>query len=256
MLIADWCTSLRLQFVCSDCCTSACFRHSNEPWHRYDMPVYVKMVHTMTAAWGNSSACVADQPKQWVFHGDGLAPIADTDLVKFIVDATDCTSGSDVTLTGADENGVAMYTTADRKAAFNIQPAAAGKSVYLCYKFGNEEYMWYDIRAYVHHLQSVESRVGGEDIAVVDVEEVLVIHANGASSKDRIRWVVRDDTTLDEDCNESIRVWDSAAAVPEGMMEVPVLFNGGEFTTNFTFDSTSAGLSPALCYKFGGAYCL
>lgn len=205
----------------------------------------------MTAAWGNNSAFVADQPKQWIFHGDGLTSTANTDMVKFVVDAIDCRSGSDVPLTGADVDGVAMYTTSNHKAAFNIQSAVAGKSVSLCYKFANEEYMWYDIRAYVHHLHSVKSRVGGADIAVVDVEEVLEIHADGVSSKDLSRWVVSDDTPLDEDCNASIRVWDSG---PKELMELPVVFDGGAFTTNFTFNSTSAGLSPFLCYKFGGAH--
>lgn len=215
------------------------------------MPVYVKMVHNMTAAWGNDSAGVVDQPKQWLFDGDGLTPSGETDLIKFVWNGTDCASGSDAALTGADSDGVAMYLRSYSNATFTVESAAAGQFVYLCYKFGNEEFMWYDARVYMHMLQAVESRVGGKDIAVVDVQEVLAIYANGTSSRDYIRWVAGDDTS-DDVCNDTIVVWDSPGEEANGITDVAVYASGGGFLTNFTFDSSAAGLSPTLCYKFAG----
>lgn len=216
------------------------------------MPVYVKMVHTMTAAWGNNSACVVDQPKQWVFGGDGLATTGGTDLIKFVVGTTDCTTGSDAILTDADIGGVSMYLTSESSATFVVESTAAGEVLYLCYKFGNEEFMWYEIRAYVNMLKSVESHVGGKDIAVVDVQEIFNIQANGTSSQDYIRWIVADDTSSDGACNGTISVWDISAVEAKEMTDVAVFAEDGAFLTNFTFGSSSAGLSPTLCYKFAG----
>lgn len=214
------------------------------------MPVYVKMVHSVSAVRGNRSACVVDQPKQWTFDGDGLTPSGDNDLIKFVIDSTDCVSGSAAPLTGADSDGVAMYLNTYGNATFILESEAAGHSVNLCYKFGNEEFMWYNIQAYVHMLKLVESRVGGKDIAVVDVQEVLVIHANGTSSEDFIRWVVSEDTT-DSSCNDTITIWDTLGK-GNGTTDVPVYAARGDFLTNSTFGSSSAGLSPTLCYKFAG----
>lgn len=219
------------------------------------MPVYVKMVHNMIAAWGNDAACVAEQPKRWSFVGDGLTPDGATDLIKFVGVEVDCESGFDITLSGADSSGIAMYLAAEGHATFTIDPEAAGKSIFLCYQFGTENYHWYNMSAYVHMLQSVGSRVGGNDIAVVDVLETFVLHANGTSSRDRLRWVVSDDTMSDSTCTDNntiIDVWDSVD--PEGVpiSESSVDVGAGVFLANFTFDSSSAGLSPMLCYKFGG----
>lgn len=217
------------------------------------MPVYVKMVHNVSAAWGNDSACVVDQSKQWAFDGDGLTPSGDNDLIKFVTDSTDCASGSDAPLTGADSDGVAMYLGPYGDATFLLKSEAAGHYLNLCYKFGNEEFMWYDIQAYAHMLQSVESRVGGKDIAVADVQEILLVHANGTSSEDFIRWVVSDDTS-DDSCNDTITItlWDTSGEGTNGTTDIPVYAEGGEFQSDFTFGSSSAGLSPTLCYKFAG----
>lgn len=215
------------------------------------MPVYVKMVHNVTAAWGNDSACVVDQPKQWFFDGDGLVPGGDTDLIKFVISETDCDSGSDVPLTGADFGGVAMYLSSFGNATFTIQSAAAGQFVNLCYKFGNENFMWYDAQAYIHMLQSVASLVGGKDIAVADVQEVLLVHANGSSSHDYVRWIQSGDAS-DSACNETIAIRDSADEGANEVIDIPVDTQGGEFLVNFTFESSSAGLAPTLCYKFAG----
>lgn len=218
------------------------------------MPVYVKMVRNMTASWGNDTACVAEQPKQWVFDGDGLASDGATDLIKFVVNRTDCESGSDATLSEADRDGTAMYLSAGKNATFTIDPGAAGNSVFLCYKFGNEIFQWYDKRAYVHMLQLVGSRTGGTDIAVVDVQEVLVIHANGTSLQDNIRWVVSDQgISSDAICNNAVvDIWDDFDEETDPTTEAPVYARGGVFLANFTFDTSSAGLSPNLCYKFSG----
>lgn len=214
------------------------------------MPVYVKMVQNMTAVWGNDSACVVEQPKQWIFDGQGLASNGETDLIKFVVHNADCQSGSDVPLSDSDSDGVAMYLSATKNATFTMESAAAGETVRLCYKFGNEEYMWYNIHVNVHMLQLVESRVGGKYIAVVDVPEVLVIHANSTASQDHIRWIVGDGTSSDAACNDSIvYIWESADAKTT---DAPVYVVDSTFLTNFTFDSSSAGLSPTLCYKFAG----
>lgn len=215
------------------------------------MPVYVKMVHNVTAAWGNDSACVIDQPKQWIFDGDGLTPSGDNDLIKFVIDSTDCASGSDAPLTGADLGGVAMYLGPYGNATFTLGSEAAGLYLNLCYKFGNEEFMWYDIQAYAHMLNSVESRVGGKDIAVANAWEILVVHANGTSSEDFIRWVVSDDTS-DDSCNDTIALRDTSSAGGNGTTSIPIYTEGGGFLLNFTFGSSSAGLSPSLCYKFAG----
>lgn len=214
------------------------------------MPVYVKMVHNVSAVWGSDSACVADQPKQWIFDGNGLTPSGDKDLIKFVIDSTDCASDFDAPLTGADSDGVAMYLDTYGNATFILESEAAGHSVNLCYKFGNEEFMWYDIQAYVHMLKSVESRVGGKDTAVADIEEILLVHANGSSPEDFIRWVVSDDTS-DNSCNDTITVWDTPGE-GNGTTDIPVIARREEFLANFTFGSSSAGLSPTLCYKFSG----
>lgn len=227
-------------------------RHSSEPWRRYSMPVYVKMVHSMTAAWGGDSACVVDQAKQWAFDGDGLAASGSTDLIKFVVDDTDCASSSDAPLTGADLDGAAMYLETDSTSTFIFEPAVAGQFVNLCYKFGNEEFMWYDIHAFVHMVQFVDSRVGGKDIAVVDVEEILVVHANGTSSQDHMRWVVSSETS-DIACSDSILVRDSSnEGEANNITDMPIYDEGGYFLALFTFSAFSAGLSPTLCYKFAG----
>ncbi|CAN0372238.1 unnamed protein product, partial [Hapterophycus canaliculatus] len=121
-----------------------CYKHSSEPWRRYSMPVYVKMLHNVTASWGGDSACVVDQAKQWFFEGDGLTPGGNIDLIKFVINDTDCAGIFDAPLTGADVDGVAMYLKADGTATFVVESAAAGQYVNLCYKFGSEQYMWYD----------------------------------------------------------------------------------------------------------------
>lgn len=211
------------------------------------------MVHNMTAEWGNDSASVAEQQKQWNFAGDGLTADGETDLIKFVANDSKCESGFDATLFGADSDGVAMYLTAETAANFTIEPEAAGKSLFLCYKFGNEKYQWYNVSVYVHMLQSVESRTGGKDIAVVDVLEVFVLHANGTSVQDSIRWVASDDTTTDSACNDSVLdIWDRDQLEADPISASPVYLASGTFRANFTFDSSSAGLSPTLCYKFAG----
>lgn len=215
------------------------------------MPVYVKMVHTITAAWGGDSACVVDQPKQWSFDGDGLTASGSTDLIKFVVDDTDCASSSDAPLTGADLDGVAMYLEADSTSTFVFESAVAGQFLNLCYKFGNEEFMWYDIRAFAHMVQSVDSRVGGKDIAVVDVEETLVVIADGTSPQDFMRWVVSSDTS-DAACSDGIVVRDSPSEEANDITDMPIYEGDGSFLASFTFNAVSAGLSPTLCYKFAG----
>lgn len=218
------------------------------------MPVYVKMVHSMTAAWGNDSTCVAEQRKQWNFGGDGLTANGETDLIKFVANDKNCENGSDATLAGADSDDVAMYLTTGAAAKFTIEPASAGKSLFLCYKFGNEKYQWYNMSMYVHMLQSVESRTGGTDIAVVEVLEVFVLHANGTSVQDSVRWVVSDDTTTDSACNDTVLdIWDNDQLEADPLSASPVYLALGTFRANFTFDSSSAGLSPTLCYKFAGS---
>lgn len=208
------------------------------------------MVHNVTATWGNVSSFVIDQAKQWVFGGNGLTP-GETDLIKFVMNDTGCASESDVALTGADSGGVAMYLSPYSNATFTMESAATGQFVYLCYKFGNEEFMWYDIRAYAHMVHSVDSRVGGKDIAVVDVQEVLLVYADGTSSEDWLRWVVSDDTT-EGACNDTLVIWDSPDEGANEMTDVPIYVQAGTFLANFTFSSSSAGFSPTLCYKFGG----
>lgn len=215
------------------------------------MPVYVKMVHSITAALGQDSACVVDQAKKWTFDGDGLTASGGTDLIKFVVDDTDCASDSDAPLTGADFDGVAMYLEADSTSTFIFESAAAGQFVNLCYKFGNEEFMWYDIKAFAHMVQFVDSRVGGKDIAVVDIEEVLVVHAHGTSLQDYMRWVVSSETS-DAACSDGILVRDSPNEGASSITDMPIYDEGGLFLASFTFSTTSAGLSPALCYKFAG----
>lgn len=215
------------------------------------MPVYVKMVHNVTASWGGDSACVVDQAKQWLFAGDGLTPGGNTDLIKFVANDTDCFGVSDVPLSGADVDGVAMYLEADSTSTFVIDSAAAGQYVNLCYKFGNEEYMWYDIRVFTHMVQSLDSHVGGADIAVVDAEEIIIVHGYGTSSQDYMRWVVSNETS-DAACNDTITVLDSANAGSSEVIEMPIYNKGGDYLANFTFAASSAGLSPTLCYKFAG----
>lgn len=215
------------------------------------MPVYVKMVHSMTASWGSDPSCVVDQPKQWAFDGDGLTPSGYTDLIKFVIDDTDCASESDAPLTEADSDGVAMFLETDNTSTFTIESAAAGKLLNLCYKFGNEEYMWYDIQAFAHMVQSVDSRVGGIDIAVVDVEEVMVVHANGTSTQDLVRWVVSDNIS-DAACSDAISVRDTPDEGANEITDVPIYDEEDSFLADFTFNASSAGLSPTLCYKFAG----
>lgn len=215
------------------------------------MPVYVKMVRNVTARWGSDSACVVDQAKQWLFEGDGLTPGGNTDLIKFVVNDTDCSGASDAPLTGADVDGVAMYLGTDSTSTFVVESEAAGQYVNLCYKFGNEEYMWYDVRVFTHMLQSLDSRVGGADIAVVEAEEIIVVHGHGTSSQDYLRWVVSNETS-DTACNDTISVLDSVNEGASELIEMPVYENGGDSLANFTFAAFSAGLSPTLCYKFGG----
>lgn len=209
------------------------------------------MVHNVSAAWGNDSSCVVDQPKQWIFDGDGLTPSGDNDLIKFVIDSTDCVSGSDAPLTGADSDGVAMYLSPYGNASFILESEAAGHYLNLCYKFGNEEFMWYDIQAYAHMLRSVESRVGGKDIAVANVWEVLVVDGNGTSSEDFIRWIVSDDTS-DDSCSDVITLLGTSGAGTNGTTDITIYAEGARFLSNFTFGSSSAGLSPTLCYKFSG----
>lgn len=215
------------------------------------MPVYVKMVHNVTASLGSDLACVVDQAKQWSFRGDGLTPDGGTDLIKFVINNTDCASNSDAPLTAADSDGVAMYLETDSTSTFIFESEAAGQFVTLCYKFGNEEFMWYDIRAFAHMVQSVDSRVGGKDIAVVDVEEVLIVNANGTSLEDYMRWVVSNETS-DAACNDTIMVRDSPNEGANEITEMSIYDKGGYFLANFTFSASSAGLSPTLCYKFAG----
>lgn len=215
------------------------------------MPVYVKMVHSMTAAWGGDSACVVDQAKQWTFDGDGLMASGSTDLIKFVVDDTDCASSSDAPLTGADLDGVAMYLEADSTSTFTFESAVAGQFLNLCYKFGNEEFMWYDIQAFAHMVQFVESQVGGNDIAVVDIEEVLVIQAYGTSSQDFMRWVASSETS-DVACSDGILVRDSPDEGANNITDVSIYDEEGYFLASFTFSAFSAGSSPTLCYKFAG----
>lgn len=234
--------SLAISLVC---------RHSNEPWRRYSMPVYVKMVHSMTAAWGEDSACVIDQAKQWAFDGDGLTASGSTDLIKFVVDDTDCASNSDAPLTGADLDGVAMYLEVDNTSTFIFESEVAGQSLNLCYQFGNEEFMWYDIQTFAHMVQFVDSQVGGKDIAVADVEEILVVHGNGTSSQDYMRWVVSNETS-DAACSDVILVRDGPNEEANNITDIPMYDKGGYFLANFTFSTFSAGLSPTLCYKFAG----
>lgn len=226
-------------------------RHSSEPWRRYSMPVYVKMMHNVTASWGNNSACVVDQAKRWAFQGDGLTSDGGTDLIKFVINATDCASSSDAPLTAADSNGVAMYLETDSTSTFILESEAAGQLVNLCYKFGNEEFMWYDIQAFAHKVQSVDSRVGGKDIAVVDAEEVLVVNAYGSSTEDYMRWIVSNETS-DIACNDTVVVRDSPNEGANEMTEMSIYHKGGYFLANFTFSESSAGFSPILCYKFAG----
>ncbi|CAN0544030.1 unnamed protein product, partial [Ectocarpus sp. 12 AP-2014] len=102
------------------------------------MPVYVKMVHNMTAVWGSDATCVVDQGKKWAFEGDGLQAGDGRDLIKFVINDTDCASNSEAPLTGADSDGVAMYLETDSTATFIVESAAAGYFINLCYKFGNE----------------------------------------------------------------------------------------------------------------------
>lgn len=215
------------------------------------MPVYVKMVHSMAAAWGRDSACVIDQVKQWTFDGDGLTASGSTDLIKFVVDATDCASGSDAPLTGADVDGVAMYLEADSTSTFIFEFAVAGQFLNLCYKFDNEEFMWYEIQAFAHMVQSVDSRVGGKDIAVVDVEETLVVHADGTSSEDFMRWVVSSETS-DAACSDTVFVRDSPNEGANEITDMPIYDDAGSFLASFTFNALSAGIWPTLCYKFAG----
>ncbi|CAM9792611.1 unnamed protein product, partial [Ectocarpus sp. 13 AM-2016] len=226
-----------------------CYRHGSEPWRRYSMPVYVKMVHNMTAVWGSDATCVVDQGKKWAFEGDGLQAGDDRDIIKFVVNDTDCASNSEAPLTGADSDGVAMYLETDSTATFIVESAAAGYFINLCYKFGNEEFMWYDIRAFAHMVKSVDSLVGGKDIAVVDVEEVLVIRANGTSSQDYMRWVVSNETS-GTSCNDTVFVLDGPSEGANEIIDIPISYRGGVFLANFTFSASSAGLSPILCYKF------
>ncbi|CAN0540052.1 unnamed protein product, partial [Ectocarpus sp. 12 AP-2014] len=226
-----------------------CYRHGSEPWRRYSMPVYVKMVHNMTAVWGSDGTCVVDQGKKWAFEGDGLQAGDDRDLIKFVINDTDCASSSEAPLTGADSDGVAMYLEADSTATFIVESAAAGYFINLCYKFGNEEFMWYDIRAFAHMVKSVDSLVGGKDIAVVDVEEVLVIRANGTSSQDYMRWIVSNETP-GTSCNDTVVVLDGPSEGANEIIDMPIFYRGGVFLANFTFSASSAGLSPILCYKF------
>lgn len=209
------------------------------------------MMHNVTASWGNDSACVVDQAKQWAFQGDGLTSDGRTDLIKFVINDTDCSSSSDAPLTAADSNGVAMYLKTDSTSTFILESEAAGQLVNLCYKFGNEEFMWYDVQAFAHMVQSVDSRVGGKDIAVVDAEEVLIINANGTSTKDYMRWVVSNETS-DAACNDTIVVRHSPNEGANETAEMAIYDKGGYFLANFTFSESSAGLSPALCYKFAG----
>ena len=215
------------------------------------MPVYVKMVHSMTASWGSDPSCVVDQPKQWAFDGDGLTPSGYTDLIKFVIDDTDCASDADAPLTAADSDGVAMFLATDSTSTFIIESAAAGQLVNLCYKFGNEEYMWYDIQVFAHMVQSVDSRVGGIDIAVVDVEEVMVVQAFGASSQDHIRWVVSNDLSGTA-CSDPIFVRDTPDEGANEITDVPIYDEDDSFLADFTFSASSAGFSPTLCYKFAG----
>lgn len=218
------------------------------------MPVYVKMVHSMTAVWGRDSACVVDQAKQWTFDGDGLTASGSTDLIKFVVDEEDCASSSDAPLTGADLDGVAMYLEADSTSTFIFESSVAGHYLNLCYKFGNEEFMWYGIQAFAHMVQYVESQVGGEGIAVVDVEEVLVVHADGTSSQDHMRWVLSSETS-DAACNDGVLVRDSPNEGANNITDMPIYAEGENFLASFTFSAFSSGLSPTLCYKFAGTVC-
>eukprot|EP00903_Cladosiphon_okamuranus_P005351 g5346.t2 len=226
-----------------------CYRHSEEPWRRYSMPVYVKMVHSMRASWGGDSSCVVDQAKEWTFGGDGLTASGSTDLIKFVVDDTDCANSTDAPLTGADEDGVAMYLEADSTSTFTFESAAAGHFLNLCYKFGNEEFMWYDIQTFAHMVQFVESQVGGRDIAVVDVEEVLVVQAHGTSSQDFMRWVASSEAS-DAACSDGVLVRDSPDEGANNITDMPIYEEGGYFLASFTFSAFSAGSSPTLCYKF------
>lgn len=235
---------------------SRCSRHGNgnEPWRRYSWPVFVKMVSIVWASWGGDSACVAEQPKQWAFDGDGLTADGATDLIKFTVGDGDCGSDSDAGIRKSDFGGVAMYLTQGRNATIDFESSVAGHFVFLCYKFGNEVFQWYNISTYVHNLRSVRSLTGGTDIAVVDTQELLVVHANGSSSLDRIRWISAvDQTASDDSCNGSaVQIWDGSGEDAHPTTEAPVIDAEGIFLANFTFRNTSAGLSPTLCYKFSG----
>lgn len=216
------------------------------------MEVYVKMVHNMTAAWGDDSVCVADQAKRWRFGGNGLQPGGETDSIKFVINKTDCVSGSDAPLSSSDLDSTAMYLASGYDATFTLEPAAAGRSLYVCYKFGDEEYMWYDFRVKVHMLHSVESRVGGSDIAVIDVLEVLAVNANGTSSHDHIRWIAGEGDMSDDACNDTIVEWRSSDEDAEEREDIPIYVYNEAYLVNFTFASSSAGLAPILCYKFAG----
>lgn len=215
------------------------------------------MVHNMSAAWGSDSACVAEQPKQWVFGGDGTTPDGATDLIKFVIDHGDCDTGSDVALIGSDMEDAAMYLKQGNNATFSIDLPAAGNLIYLCYKFGNENFQWYNITTYVHMLQSLGSWTGGTDIAVVEVQEIGIIRANGSSLQDKIRWVLVDGAPSDFSCGSGIvDLWDHYAKDTDPETEAPVYLAEGSFLANFTFNASSAGLSPTLCYKFAGECCV
>ncbi|CAM9252504.1 unnamed protein product, partial [Discosporangium mesarthrocarpum] len=238
-----------------------CYRHGSEPWRLYSKPVFVKMLHNITAVWGNDTAAVAEQPKQWLFRGDGLFSGTDTDLIKFVVNTTSCDTdapgndGYDAELNGADLDGISMYLDKNSNATFTFQPSVAGRNVSLCYKFDQEPYKWYDIKVYVHMLNTVGTLVGGTNIAVVDVQEVFAVDANGTSTTDYMRWISTTDTSDAACLLDDTIVWtkESPHARENVTDEIPVYrHSSGVFHANFTFNDSASGLSPTLCYKFGG----
>ncbi|CAN0028228.1 unnamed protein product, partial [Choristocarpus tenellus] len=212
-------------------------RHSTEPWRLYSKPVYVKMIHNITAVWGNTTAAVVEQPKQWQFAGHGLGADGATDLIKFVINTTSCntdtagSSGFDAELSSADSDGVAMYLGQGPNATFIFEDSVAGANASLCFKFGNEPYQWYNIVVYVHMVQSVGTLTGGE---------VFLINANGTSTLDYIRWIKS--ATSDSACLENdnfIPITNHPNAQGANFTnEAPVYLQSNRaYQTNFTFNS-------------------
>lgn len=230
-----------------------CYKFGDEVFKLYTtLSIKIGTVWGKSTPTGEKEVAVVAARKVFTLYGMNLA---EGDRVGWTTTplTTKCAELSLLLANPANlDNEYLSYTTSKNEVGVALAQINSGKRVHLCYGFGSEPLKLYaNLYLDVKSILNMRSLLGSSDAAVAGALKTFLFDGDGVTTGDFAKFVPRTDLNCDApgiSLSNIMKEFDDYTEMAMYLYENIAGVTVGSF--QFGSDSSSAGLTRVLCYRF------